>query len=177
MATRERPRTLQPDHRPGPGIRRGHPGPGRNQYPPGDLSAAILSLTRLAQQRPDLARARLFLALAYTKHGDLEDALKVYRQLEEQYPRNPQAPMLRGQVLLQQDKRDEARKAFDRTRELAPDYVPALEQLVNLDLIEKQYPTAQQRVETEMARRPAAAGTLQLLLAKIYAAQHETPRP
>jgi tetratricopeptide (TPR) repeat protein len=142
----------------------------------GDLSAAILSLTRLAQQRPDLAQARLFLALAYTKHGDLEDALKVYRQLEEQYPRNPQAPMLRGQVLLQQDKRDEARKAFDRTRELAPDYVPALEQLVNLDLIEKQYPTAQQRVETEMARRPAAAGTLQLLLAKIYAAQHENPQ-
>jgi len=142
----------------------------------GDLSAAIVSLKLLAQQRPDLAQARLLLAQAYAGHGDLDDALTIYRQLEEQYPRNPQTPMMRGLVLLQQNKRDEARKAFDRTRELAPDYLPALEQLVNLDLIEKQYPTAQQRVESEMAKRPESAGALQPLLAKIYAVQRDAPK-
>ena len=142
----------------------------------GDLSGAIVSLKRLAQQRPDLPQARLLLAQAYTWHGDFDDALTVYDQLEEQYPRDPQILLMRGLVLLRQNKGDDARKAFDRARELAPDYLPALEQLVNLDLIEKQYPAARQRVESEMARRPESAGQLQLLLAKIHAAQRDIPQ-
>ena len=139
----------------------------------GDLNTAIVSLKQLVQQHPDLPQARLLLADAYRGQNNLDDALATYRQLEASFPRNPQTSLLIGLVLAQQNKTDEARQAFSKALELAPDYAPALEQLVNLDLVEKQYTTARQRVDGQIARTPTLAGPY-LLLAKIFFSQQDT---
>jgi cytochrome c-type biogenesis protein CcmH/NrfG len=141
----------------------------------GDFSTAIAALKPVVQQRPGLIQAWLLLADAYRGQGNLDDALAVYRRLSEMFPKNAQSPFLMGLILVQQKKPDEARQAFGKTLELAPDYLPALEQLVNLDLAGKQFPVAIQRVQDAVTRAPKAPGP-QLLLAKIYLAQNDAAK-
>ncbi len=139
----------------------------------GDGNSAVVMLRQLTQQQPKLAKAQLLLAEAYRIQGNLDEALEVYRRLGELYPESPEAPLLTGLVLVQQGKKDQARKAFDRAQEMAPNYLAALEQLVDLDLKEKQYATALKRVEKQLERSPKAPEP-PLLEAKIFLAQSKT---
>ena len=139
----------------------------------GNVAPAIISLEQLTQQQPQIVSARLLLADAYRAQGRLDSAVQIYRELEKAYPQNPQAPLLLGTAFLQQKKNTEARMEFDHALELAPDYLPALEQAVNLDLMEKQYAAAQQRVQQQAGQNPKAAA-LQLLLAKVLVARGDT---
>ena len=139
----------------------------------GNVAPAIISLEQLTQQQPQIVSARLLLADAYRAQGRPDSAVQIYRELEKAYPQNPQVPLLLGTAFLQQKKNTEARMEFDHALELAPDYLPALEQAVNLDLMEKQYAAAQQRVQKQAGQNPKAAA-LQLLLAKVLVARGDT---
>jgi tetratricopeptide (TPR) repeat protein len=139
----------------------------------GNVEPAIVSLKTLAQQQPPIVPARLLLAEAYRTQGSLDSAVQVYRELEKAYPKNPQLPLLLGTTLLQQKKNAGARVEFDQALKLAPDYFPALEQSVKLDLMEKQYADAQQRVQQQIGQNPKAAA-LQLLLAQVLVARGDT---
>ena len=139
----------------------------------GDVAPAIVSLQRLTQQQPQIAPARLLLAEAYRAQGSLDGAVQIYRDLEKAYPKNPQLPLLLGTTLLQQKNNAGARAEFDQALKLAPDYLPALEQVVNLDLMEKQYAGAQQRVQQQIGQNPKTAA-LQLLLANVLVARGDT---
>ena len=94
----------------------------------GNVAPAIVSLKQLTQQQPQIVAARLLLADAYRAQGSLDSAVQIYRELEKAYPQNPQVPLLLGTAFLQQKKNTEARKEFHHALELAPDYLPALEQ-------------------------------------------------
>jgi tetratricopeptide (TPR) repeat protein len=135
-----------------------------------EINPAITALTELLQRQPKLSQAHLQLAAAYRAKGDLEAALATYRRLGEMYPKNPETPFLSGLVYLQQNKKEEARKAFETSLQLGPKSLQALQYLVDLDIIDKQFPAALDRVQKELASEPKSAG-LQLLLAKIFAAQ------
>jgi putative PEP-CTERM system TPR-repeat lipoprotein len=139
----------------------------------GEPNAAIVSLQQLVQRHPEISRAWLLLADAYRSADDFDNALAVYRQLERLFPRDPQVSWLMGLLFVQHKNADEAREAFNKALELVPDYLPALEQLVNLDLAEKQYPAALQRVQNLLEKNSNLPG-LHLLLAKIFLAQNDT---
>ena len=139
----------------------------------GDYGAVVAALKPRLQQHPEIVQGWLLLAMAYRGQGNVDDALAIYSQLETQQPRNAQPAFLRGQVLLQQKKTAEARKAFERTLELSPESPMALEQLVDLDLMEKKYQAAGERVKAQVAGHPALAGYGQLLLAKNFLAQND----
>ena len=138
----------------------------------GNYGTAVAALKQLVQQQPQLVQAQLLLAEAYRAQGNLDDSLGAYRRVETQLPRDPHSPWATGMVLLQQNKKDEARQAFVKALERAPDYLPALEQLVNLDLSDKQYAAARQRVEQLITKDPKQAGPY-LLLAKVFTAQQD----
>jgi len=139
----------------------------------GDASGAVSLLKPIVQQRPEIVQARLLLADAFRAQGNFEEAIEVYHKLEAFAPQNPQPFYWKGIALLQQKKRDEARAAFSHALELAPDYLLALEQLVNLELVDKKYPAAQELVQKQIDRDPKQAG-LYLLQAKIFLAQNNT---
>lgn len=139
----------------------------------GDPSTAIAALKQLLPQRPDLAQAWLLLANAYRAQGNAGDAIAVYGQMEKLFPGNPQTSWLLGQAYVQQNKKTEARQAFTHALELAPDYLPAVEQLVTLDLADKQYPAAHERVAAQIAKDPKQAGPY-LLQAQIFLAENDT---
>ena len=134
---------------------------------------AIVSLKQLIRRQPQFVEARFLLAKAYSYHGRLDDAVLTYRDLERAFPTNSQAHFLLGKTLLLQSKNAEARAEFDQTLKLVPDYLPAVQELVNLDLLEKRYDSARQRVQQQVAQKPKSV-PLQLLLAWVQIASGET---
>src|SRR5262249_6131437 len=123
----------------------------------GDVPSAIAILTRLLRDQPQVVQGHLLLANAYLVKNRPEDALSVYHQMAQQFPTNREVPFLTGLLLFQQRKMAEARRAFEDSVRLSPGFVPAVEQLVELDLLERQYAGATQRVEAQMAKDPNAA--------------------
>jgi tetratricopeptide (TPR) repeat protein len=88
------------------------------------------------------------------------------------FPKDPQPAFLLGGVLLAQSNQTEARKAFEKSVEIAPDYLPSVERLVELDMAEKKYQAALDRVEAQIQTnaKPAQAFALR---AKVYLAQQD----
>jgi tetratricopeptide (TPR) repeat protein len=142
------------------------------QIKEGNLTAAIAALTQLVAQRPQNAQAHLLLARAYLSDKNDDRALAVYHRMIELFPRNPQIPVLIGMVLAKQDQRADARKAFSRSLEISPDYLPASEQLVDLDLLEANYAAAGDRARKLIQKNENSAGAW-LLAGKVDLAQHD----
>jgi len=136
----------------------------------GNIAPVIASLTELLKRQPRLPQAHLELAAAYQAKGDLEAALAAYRRLGDLFPKSAETPYRMGLIYLQQKQKTGARDAFTRTVELAPDYLPAVERLVDLDLADGQYETAFARVQAQIEKHPKAAEP-HLLEAKVYLAR------
>jgi tetratricopeptide (TPR) repeat protein len=138
----------------------------------GDVISTVVLLKQFVQQRPQVAQAWLLLAEAHRALNNLDDALEVYRKFEEVFPKSPEVALQTGLVRLQQGKKDEARKAFEEALQRAPGYLPALDQLVGMDMADKQYAVALQRVGKELEKNPKQA-ELRFLQAKVYLAQQD----
>ena len=138
----------------------------------GNAAVVIDSLVQLIKEQPQIAEAHYLLAAAYRAVQKENEALAVLRQMAELFPKNPQPPFGAGSILLAQGQRAEARKEFERSVEISPDYLPATEALVNLDLSEKQYAAAMDRVQKQIEKN-ATLAQLWGLRAKIYLAQQD----
>ena len=103
----------------------------------GNPAAAVDLLAPLTKERPQIAQAQYLLASAYLAQQKRDQALAVYRQMTELFPKDPQPPFLMGVILLGQGQQQEARKAFEKSVEISPDYLPAIEKLVDLDIAAK----------------------------------------
>jgi tetratricopeptide (TPR) repeat protein len=136
----------------------------------GDFISAVSSLNQLIHQQPKLSSAHILLARAYEGQGKLDEAEKVYRRLEDSYPTNGQVPLLYGNLLAAQHRRADARQEYSKALELGPDYLFALEKIVDLDLEEQHYPAALDRLQKFGEKRPNTPG-LSLVVAKVYLAQ------
>ena len=78
-------------------------------------------------------------------------------------------------ILRQQGKNDEARQVFEKAAELAPDNLDAINELVGMDLADKRYAAAMERVEQEFQTKPNSA-MVPFMEARIYAAQRDWAR-
>src|SRR5262245_27901826 len=105
----------------------------------GNPAAAIDLLLPFIKERPQGAPAYFMLASAYQAQQQTDKALAVYRQMTELFPKEPQPSLLIGVILLAQQQQSQARQAFEKSLEISPDFLPAIEQLVNLDIADKQY--------------------------------------
>jgi len=123
----------------------------------GNSGPAVISLTKLLKQSSQIPRAYTLLANAYLAQNHPEDAAAVYRQMMKAFPKEPQVPLLLGMLLERQGRTADARQAFEKALELSPEYLPAFEQMVNLDVTEKQFARAAERVKQQMAKAPKAA--------------------
>jgi tetratricopeptide (TPR) repeat protein len=138
----------------------------------GSAAAAVDALMPLIKAGPQTAQAQYLLASAYLALQNRDQAAAVYRQMTELFPKDPQPAFLLGGVLLAQNKQPEARKAFEKSVEIAPDYLPSVERLVDLDMVEKKYQAALDRVEAQIQTNAKPAQTF-ALRAKVYLAQQD----
>jgi tetratricopeptide (TPR) repeat protein len=135
--------------------------------------AAVAALQQLIQKQPALVEARLLLGNAYTIQRKYDDAVIVYQQLQQTFPQNAQIPFLIGMVQVEQGKLPAAAQSFERALEIKPDFTPALEQIVNIDLRKRDYVAARARVNAYIKKNPNAAGGY-LVLAKSYIDENDT---
>jgi tetratricopeptide (TPR) repeat protein len=123
----------------------------------GQYAAAIDSLAKVIKERPQLRQAHLLLASAYLAQQNQDQALAIYRGMQELFPQDPQPPYLIGIIQLGKRQQPDARDAFERSLKVSPDYLPAVEKLVDLDITDKQYAAALDRVQKQIDRNPKVA--------------------
>jgi tetratricopeptide (TPR) repeat protein len=141
----------------------------------GERQAVVDSMTGLLKKHPALPQAQLLLADAYRALGRLDDAAAIFRQQIQAAPRSAAPHFLLGIVLRQKGSLPEARAAFEKAQELAPDNLQATAQLVELDILAKDFDAAQKRVQLQIQRKPGSAEA-HFLSGRIYAAQRAWDR-
>jgi tetratricopeptide (TPR) repeat protein len=130
----------------------------------------IEPMTRLLKKRPELRAAALFLATAYGSLGRFDDATAVLEEQARLAPQDPQPQVALGLTLRQAKRYAEARQAFEKAAELAPNDLPVLNQLVDLDLLDKHFDAARQRIRRLFQKNPDAPAA-HFLEGKILAAE------
>jgi tetratricopeptide (TPR) repeat protein len=123
----------------------------------GSPAAAVDVLVPLTKGRPQNAQAQYVLAAAYLAQQSRDQALGVYRRMTELFPQDPQPPFLIGTILLAQRQLPEARAALEKSAGISPNYLPAIERLVDLDVAEQKFADAMGRVQQQIDRDPKLA--------------------
>jgi len=141
----------------------------------GNPAPVVGAMENFLKTTPNSDRAQVMLADAYRATGRFDDAAAILRQQIAATPEKSEPYLLLGVLLRQQNKNDEARATLEKAAELSPDKLAAVNQLIELDIVANDYPTALRRVTELLAKTPDSAG-LHLLQGKIYAAQREWDR-
>ncbi len=135
----------------------------------GKADLVIPAMTGLLKKHPDLTAARLLLAEANQLLGRLDDAVKVIQEHIASAPQDSQSYFFLGLLLREQKKNEEARKAFEKVHELNPDYAAATDQLIDLDIANKDFDSAMRKAQQELSRAPNEAVS-HYLVGKVQAA-------
>lgn len=123
----------------------------------GHAEKVIEPLHRLLQRKPDLKSAALVLAAAYGSSDRLNDAVAVLENQAKLAPNDPQLQIALGLTSTQAKRYDEARQAFEKATQLAPGNLWPVDQLVDLDLLDKHFDAARQRIRSQFQKQPNVA--------------------
>lgn len=108
----------------------------------GNPGAAVTALTDLLKKRPELKEVAVALARALLVQGRTDDSLKLCREMTVRYPKDPEAWTMTGLLLRQKGDSVGARDMFEHSLNVSPTFVPAFEQLAELDLVTTNFPAA-----------------------------------
>src|SRR5437870_1432653 len=120
----------------------------------GHAEAVIEPMTRLLKRRPDLRTAALVLAGAYGSLDRFDDAARVLVEQAKLAPKDPQPHIALGMTYRQAKRNDEARQAFEKAAQLAPDNLFLVDQLVELDVLDKHFDAARQFIQRQFQKTP-----------------------
>jgi cellulose synthase operon protein C len=134
----------------------------------GQTARAVQALEQAAQNDGAAAtRAASLLVMTHLSNRNFPKAMEQVRQMEAQGD-NPAVQNLKGGVLLAGGDLAGARKAFSRSLEIDPSHMPALDNLAELDWLEKKIPQARQRYLSALDRNRSSQ-PLMMALAKLEA--------
>jgi tetratricopeptide (TPR) repeat protein len=137
----------------------------------GEYPAAVSLLSDLTKRRPEVSQGYLLLGKAYEARKTPDDALNLYARYTGLFPKDANGPFLIGMLQANQYKNlAKARKAFENALQLAPDNLPVINQLIELDVKENKFQSALARAEELSTKFPKSA-TPALLIAKVYSSQ------
>lgn len=91
----------------------------------GDANSAISELEGVLSAEPDALRAATLLALFERKQGNLDKALTHADQIINIVPKQPMGYNIRGGILMQQKKFDEARQMYETALDVNSSFAPA----------------------------------------------------
>ncbi len=119
-----------------------------------DYSGAIITLEKFLKANPNSIQGYLLLAEAYNRQGNNEAAVAIYKKLENAQPENPQLDYLSGLSYLQGQNFSGARSAFEAALSTNPLHLQSVEQLTALDLGERNFDNALERIDQTIAASP-----------------------
>jgi tetratricopeptide (TPR) repeat protein len=136
----------------------------------GDMASVITSMQDLLKRQPDVRAGYLMLVDAYRLARRPNDAATVLRQYAKMFPQDYQPHFFLGMFARESGQDAEARGHFERALALAPDNLPLLYQMVDMDILDKRYPESLARLQGAAQRATNVAGH-RFLEARVYRAQ------
>ena len=125
----------------------------------GHAEAVIEPVTRLLKRRPDLSNATVVLAGAYGSLDRFDDAAVVLEEQVKLAPKDPQPLIALGMTYRQAKRNDEARQAFEKAAQLSPNNLFLIDQLIDLDLLDKHFDAARQLIQRQFQETPSPAAS------------------
>ncbi len=120
----------------------------------GDSARAIKELESVSASNPDYYQSDLALVSTYLRRREPDKALEAIQALEKKQPDNPLTHNLRGIALLLKQDAAGARASFERALQLQSTFMPAVANLVRLDLRDKNVAAATKRYEAVLKKEP-----------------------
>ncbi len=140
---------------------------GRLYLARGQAGEVIASTQRLIATNAMNRPAYLLLGDALVANGELDRAIGLFRDYERRFTNDPAGPQSLGMLYLRKTDATQARQAFERAVKSREDYLPAIEQLVRLDLATTNNAAALARARGFVERQPDVAEG-RVLLAQVY---------
>ena len=134
----------------------------------GDSGRAVAELERAGELEQGATRSGVLLVMAHLRAKAPDKALAVVLQLEKK-GNNALLANLKGITYLAQQEMSKARGAFEHAMTLDPVYVPALDNLAQLDALEGHAGDADKRYRAALARAPKNTALMEAL-ARVAAA-------
>ncbi|USX17785.1 PEP-CTERM system TPR-repeat protein PrsT [Oxalobacteraceae bacterium OTU3REALA1] len=126
----------------------------------GDNNRAIAELERATKMDVKSSRAGVLLVLSQLRNKEYAKALEAVKRLEAQQEGNPMVQNLKGGVLLMNRDNAGARASFEKALKFEPLYMPALNNLTQMDLKEKKPEQARQRLQAALAKDKKSADVM-----------------
>ncbi len=122
-----------------------------------NLTEVVSAMSDLLKKHPDSRSARLLLAQAYQLMKRFDDAVATLQDQLAKTPNDSQVYFFLGIIFRQQEKNEEARNAFEKAHEVAPDNPASMEQLVQLDLAKNDFTGAMDKAQQVLSKTPNSA--------------------
>lgn len=135
----------------------------------GENGRAVAELERAASLDVKSPRTGVLLVMTYLRNKQPDKALGMVAEMEKQ-GNNPLVQNLKGAVFLAKQDARSARASFEKALALDPLYLPALDNLAQLDAMEKHPQDAKPRYQAALAKAPKNAALMEAL-ARLAAAQ------
>lgn len=135
-----------------------HAALGMSRMGSGDNARAVAELEQAASLDGKSSRAATMLVLAELHNKHYDKALAAVNRMQQQQGEQAQMHNLKGGVLLLNGDRAGARASFERALALDPVFLPALDNLTQLDLADKHPELARKRLEAAQTRAPKDLG-------------------
>lgn len=120
----------------------------------GQDARAVAALEQASRKDGAASRAGALLVMTHLRSRHFTQAMEQVRKMEAQGD-NPAVQNLKGGVFLVSGDLAGARQAFARALALDPGHLPALDNLAELDVLEKKLPQARQRYQAALAGNTA----------------------
>lgn len=147
----------------------------RIQLAIGEPQAAVSHAQQAVNTRPGAPNARLTLARSLLNTRDFAKAEPELNALAKSFPNSAPIQAALGDLYLLQENFDDARRAFDRARQLDPASTEGLTGLIALDLVGKKPQAARARIDAAVAASPRNAAVL-MVAATTYQALGDTSK-
>lgn len=140
------------------------------QLATGKLEPAAESARRATQAGAEQPAATLALVRAEAAVGNLASAGRHIKRLETDFPDRSEVRLMAGRVLARTGDATGARRELERVLVLDPGSIEALNELTALDVAERRFDAALDRLNPFLAKSPGSA-TLNVLAARVHLGQ------
>lgn len=131
----------------------------QNQLLTGDQQG-VQGLESVITANPDDPQAYLLLVTSQVSKSDFKGALATLQKMAVAQPTNPLPKVLEGRIHLMQRNPTAARQAFEQSLTLDASFLPAANDLANLDIQEKKPAQARERFKHILEKSPDKLGAL-----------------
>ena len=127
---------------------------GQVRFAEGDTEGAIHDLEAASAMDPNVSPADLALVADLLRQKQFDQALAAVARLEQKQPNSALVYNLKGIVYLNKRDLGAARASFERALQIQPDFLPAVNNLAQLDRLDNKPDAARQRYQALLEKEP-----------------------